>query len=70
MTNVEKLNELGILGDVRQNMGANNENDTSFDEQINTLNNKQLISRYCAWHLGDGSWWLDFISLYEDLNDL
>jgi len=43
MTNVEKLTQLGIIGDVRQCLGADDENDTSVDDRINTMSNSGLV---------------------------
>jgi len=58
---------LNILGAVRQNLGAENENDTSFDSQIENLELIEIIGKYSAWHLGDSGWGRDFIRIYEEL---
>ena len=67
MTNVEKLTQLGIIGDVRQRLGADDENDTSSDTRINQMDNSQLIEQWTGWHLGDGSWWRTMKAYYDGL---
>lgn len=66
-TNVEKLKKIGILGAVRQRMGADDENDDVYDEDINKLGNSELVEKYCGWELGDGSWWTDFKYFFDSL---
>lgn len=70
MTNVEKLTQLGILGDVRQRFGADDENDKSKDTIINKQDNDSLIEAWTGWHLGDGSWWTTMKSYYDGLERL
>jgi len=70
MTNVEKLTQLGIIGDVRQRLGAYDENDTSSDSRINQMENSQLIKQWAGWHLGDGSWWTTMKAYYDGLERL
>lgn len=67
VTNIEKLDDLGILGDVRQRLGADDENDTQFDDRINGMPNKKLIALHCGWVLGDESWWNDFKYKFDEL---
>jgi len=68
-SNVDKLADLGILGDVRQRLGADDENDTSKDEKINEMDNSRLIKEWCGWNLGDGSWWTIMKSYYDKLEE-
>jgi len=70
MNNVEKLEKLNYLDDVRFRQGADSENDTTHDEQINAMTNTELVEQYCAWHLGDGGWWLNMKSLFDRLEQL
>jgi hypothetical protein len=70
MTNVEKLEEVGILGDVRQRLGANDESDSSKDHKINEMDNERLVKEWCGWHLGDGSWWTSMKSYFDQLEEL
>ncbi len=70
MTNVEKLKNLGILGAVRQRLGANGQSDDVYDEDINQMDNSKLIEQWCAWHLGDGSWWTDMKYKFDKLVDM
>lgn len=70
MTNVEKLTQLGIIGDVRQRFGADDENDTQMDEHINKRDNSQLVAAWSGWHLGDGNWWNTMKTYYDGLERL
>ena len=70
MTNIEKLNELGILGVVRQRQGAKDQNDDIYDDYINKMDNSELIEQWCGWHLGDGSWWTDMKYKFDKLVDM
>lgn len=57
-TNIEKLQEMGSdLGAVRQRLGANNESDTTYDSEINSMSSHNIVRAICGWHLGDSSWW-------------
>ena len=56
MTNVEKLTEIGIIGDVRQRYGAEQAADESKDDFINQQDHDSLVKAWAGWHLGDGSW--------------
>lgn len=67
MTNIEKLNQVGILGDVRQRCGADDENDTSVDSRINEMDNSDLIAAWCGWHIGDGGWWRTMKMYFDSL---
>lgn len=70
MTNVEKLEELGMLGNVRQRLGAKDEDDTSQDEIINEMTNQELVERDSAWELGSEQWAADIIHNYNELNKM
>jgi hypothetical protein len=69
-TNVEKLEDIGILNEIRQRLGAEDELDESKDEKINNLSNHQLISAWCAWELGDKSWWDKMKQMFDRLEEL
>lgn len=70
MTNIEKLTKVGILGDIRQRLGANDENDTSKDSRINKMDNSELLELWSGWRLGDGSWWTTMKRYYDELEFL
>lgn len=44
------------IGDVRKNLGAESESDTSFDRGIASFTPKEYVARWSAWHLGTGDW--------------
>lgn len=44
-----------ILGDIRQNKGAESENDTSVDHVINRMSNNELLRSFLEWN-GFGSY--------------
>ena len=75
-TNVEKLESLGILGDVRERLGAEDENDTSKDERINHMTPDRLVTEWCGWEIGDPIWWskmkgyFDFLTTNVELEDV
>jgi len=70
MTNVEKLTRLGIIGHVRQRLGADDANDTRRDDLINKMNNSKLVEQWAGWYLGDGSWWTTMKGYYDELEKL
>ncbi len=70
MTNIEKLKALGILGEVRQRQGANDQKDDTYDEDINEMDNSKLIEQWCGWNLGDGSWWNDMKYKFDKLVEM
>ena len=53
--NLNKIPE-EVLGDIRQNARAKDENDTSHDAILAAESPRQLLKRYAEWHLGDGGW--------------
>ena len=71
LNNVEKLTQLGIIGDIRQHLGADDENDTSFDNMINKMNNSALVEAWTGWNLGGGYWcWSVMKAHYDRLEEL
>lgn len=44
-----------MLGDIRQNKGSDNENDTSVDHVINRMSNNELLRSFLEWN-GFGSY--------------
>jgi len=70
MTNVQKLDELRILGCVRQSLGANDDYDTSLDEDINNLTNSELIAQWSQWKLGYATWWKDMKGMFDELEEM
>jgi hypothetical protein len=69
MKKIDFLQELGILGDIRQRLGAEDEKDNSKDDKILKLTAQQLVAKHCGWHLGDETWAHDFISLYNKIKE-
>lgn len=39
-----------LLGSIRQNLGGEDENDTSFDKSINIISRNRLLKAYLTWH--------------------
>jgi len=70
MTNIEKLTELAIIGDIRQRLGASDENDTSKDYKINEMSNYELIKKWCGWNIGDEEWWVTMKYNYDMLEKM
>jgi len=70
MTQIEKLEQVGILGEVRQRLGADDENDTAYDERINRMKNSDLIAKWSGWKLGDEGWWKEMKAMFDDLEEL
>jgi hypothetical protein len=70
MTNIEKLDELGILGNVRESLGADDAQDTSRDDTINHLTNRDLIAQWSQWHLGSKTWWITMKSMFDELEEM
>ena len=58
------LEELGILGDIRERLGAEDSEDTSFDKKINSMTPDELMSEWSAWVLGSYEW-LDMKQMHE-----
>lgn len=69
-TNVVKLLKIGQLGTVRQRLGSEGPEDESMGGIINNKSNHDLVNLYAGWHLGDGTWWDDFKSMFDKLEQL
>ena len=63
----DRLRDLGILGDIRQRLGAKDENDSSFDEQIDSMSEDELMAEWSAWKLGSSEWWQTMNRMYNRL---
>lgn len=70
MKNVEKLKQIGILGDIRQRLGADSAKDDTYDEEINLLDSHEILKQYSAWILGDKHWWSELKSVFDRLENL
>lgn len=68
-TKIELLDQLGILGGIRQRLGAKDENDTSFDQRIEGMSNRRLVALDTGWELGDESWANNIFHLLDELNE-
>lgn len=66
---IKTLEEMGILGDIRERLGAKGENDTSRDTRITNMDIKESVAAWSAWHLGDESWANDIIGKYQTLHN-
>lgn len=67
MTNVEKLNKIGILGIIRMRLGAENPKEELYNDQINGMDRETILSEYSAWYLGSRSWWVEMKDIYDKL---
>ncbi len=70
MTKIEALTQLGIIGAVRQRMGADSEKDMSRDDVINRMGADDLVKKWAGWHLGDESWWTTMKAYYDGIERL
>lgn len=68
MTNVEKLQELGILEDLRERLGAEDGADTSQDAKINKMTANHIVKEWCEWQIGDKRWWVCMKYYYDELS--
>jgi hypothetical protein len=48
-TPISKLNA-SVLGDIRQRLGAEDENDTTCDERIIRMSANELFDAWCNWN--------------------
>ena len=51
-TMVERLKDHGILGDVRQRLGAENGNDSLYDDKINEMEPDEVMSIVTGKQIG------------------
>lgn len=63
----DRLRDLGILGDIRKRLGAKDEHDSSFDNQIDLMTADEIMSEWSAWKLGSAEWWKDMNRKYNRL---
>lgn len=63
------LEDNGILGDIRQRLGASDEKDTSRDSRIESMNPRMLTAIAFGWELGDDNWGYQIIDMYEALKE-
>lgn len=68
MIDITKINS-EVLGGVRQRLGADDENDDTFDGKISNMKPKEIAALYSGWVLGNEDWAIKFIDLYEKLTD-
>lgn len=69
MNNVKILEQLKILDNIREVLGAKSENDTSYDEIINKMTPKQITKAWSTWYLGSSYWAEKIINIYEELKE-
>lgn len=65
-TNVQILEENGILGDIRKRLGLSKD-DALLDQAINGMTADELLIEYSAWKLGSGAWWAIFKRIFDEL---
>ena len=70
-TNVDFLeaNDQSALGDVRQRLGASDEDDTSFDDEINEMSSQDIVEKWSGWNLGSEEWASQMIEMFTSLNE-
>ena len=66
---IDTLASLGILGDIRQRLGAENPDDVSRDKVIEKMSPEDAVSTWCGWTLGDEGWGQKIIGLYKSLSE-
>lgn len=62
-----KDNMRDVLDAVRQNLGAEDENDSSRDERIERMEADDIVAYYTGWHLGDRNWGYKLVSMYKQI---
>jgi hypothetical protein len=55
------------LADIRQRLGAKDENDSSYDDRINKMTAEELVAKKSGWELGDESWGESYVEIYRQL---
>lgn len=63
----DRLRDLGILGDIRQRLGAKDEHDSSFDDEIDFMTAYEIMSEWSAWKFGSDELWKDMYRKYNRL---
>ena len=66
MKNIHKLDELCILGIVRQRLGVER-GDNSKDSEIDKMSSDEIIKEWSTWHLGCSSWWVTMKGMFDKL---
>ena len=64
-----KAERQSLLEDVRQRLGAKDEDDDRFDNQINEMTPQEIVANWCGWTLGDNSWGNIIIGMYENITN-
>jgi len=59
-----------VLVSVRLRLGAEDDNDTSYDRTISKMGPTDMISKWLGWHLGSDNWGPEIIDNYEKLKKL
>jgi len=66
MSNIHELHVLGMLGDIRQRLGFDVE-DNSKDSEIDKMTADQLLREWSAFKLGYSDWWIDMKRSFDKL---
>jgi len=66
---MEEMDHLGILGDVRERLGADNEDDDSKDYKFKDMSAADIVAAWTAWQLGDEAWAYNIISMHKVLEE-
>ena len=67
-TNVEELESIGELGNIRERIGAKDGNDASRDDEINSMLPEDIARAWSGWPIEDEEA-SSIISLYEKFKD-
>ena len=62
---LSKLSNITLLA-VRQNLGAKDELDNTFDNEIEKMTPLEITRCYCAWYLGYRDWADTIIRIYKE----
>jgi len=63
MTNVDILKLEGFIGDIRQRLGADDENDEKYDDKINDMSIPEVVGAVFGWELGNDCYGRDAANL-------
>lgn len=67
-SNIEILESLGWLDDIRQRLDWEEGNDfTKVDAKINKMAPKDIVAEWCAWHIGYADWWQNMKNGFDKL---